>query len=142
MVIDAPITAQAAPISAVEGQPLPVTTILATFLDTDPLGTTTDYTATVNWGDGTPTVSAMIAEPAGPGLPFDVSQAAILGHTYAEEGNYVTTIVIADAGGSKTIVNGAVTVADAPLTSVGLPSPAAHPGGNPVQRRRRHLLRP
>ena len=91
-----------------------MTTILATFLDTDPLGTTTDYTATVNWGDGTPTVSAMITEPAGPGLPFDVSQAAILGHTYAEEGNYVTTIVISDSGGSKTIVNGAVTVADAP----------------------------
>ncbi len=123
MVIDAPITAQAAPISAVEGQPLPVTTILATFMDTDPLGTTTDYTATVNWGDGTPTVSAMIAEPAGPGLPFDVSQAAILGHTYAAEGNYVTTIVIADAGGSKTIVSGAVIVADAPLTSAGLPTP-------------------
>ena len=142
MVIDAPITAQAAPISAVEGQPLPVTTILATFMDTDPLGTTTDYTATVNWGDGTPTVSAMVAEPAGPGLPFDVSQAAILGHTYAEEGNYVTTIVIADAGGSKTIVNGAVTVADAHSDLRWPAEPRAHPGGNPVQRRRRHLLRP
>ena len=100
-----------------------MTTILATFLDSDPLGTTTDYTATVNWGDGTPTVSALITEPAGPGLPFDVSQAAILGHTYAEEGNYVTTIVISDAGGSKTIVNGAVVVADAPLTSTGIPTP-------------------
>ena len=131
MVIDAPIIAQAAPIAAVEGQPLPVTTILATFTDTDPLGTTTDYTATVNWGDGTPTVSAMITEPAGPGLPFDVSQAAILGHTYAEEGNYVTTIVISDAGGSKTIVNGAVTVADAPLTSTGLPTPPIIPAGTP-----------
>jgi hypothetical protein len=129
MVIDAPIIAQAAPIAAVEGQPLPVTTILATFMDTDPLGTTTDYTATVNWGDGTPTVSAMIAEPAGPGLPFDVSQAAILGHTYAEEGKYVTTIVISDAGGSKTIVNGAVDVADAPLTSAGLPTPPIIPEG-------------
>ena len=131
MVIDAPINAQAAPIAAVEGKPLPVTTILATFMDTDPLGTTTDYTATVNWGDGTPTQSAMIAEPAGPGLPFDVSQAAILGHTYAEEGNYVTTIVISDAGGSKTIVNGAVTVADAPLVSTGLPTPPIIQEGTP-----------
>ena len=129
--IDAPIIAQAAPIAAVEGQPLPVTTILATFTDTDPLGTTTDYTATVNWGDGTPTRLRMIAEPAGPGLPFDVSQAAILGHTYAEEGNYVTTIVISDAGGSKTIVNGAVIVADAPLISTGLPTPPIIQEGTP-----------
>ena len=131
MVIDAPLIAHAAPIAAVEGQPLPVTTILATFTDSDPLGTTTDYTATVNWGDGTPTVSVMITEPAGPGLPFDVSQAAILGHVYAEEGNYVTTITISDSGGSKTIVNGAVVVADAPLTSIGLPTPPIIPEGTP-----------
>jgi hypothetical protein len=36
-VIDAPLTAQAAPIAAVEGQGLPVTTILATFEDADSL---------------------------------------------------------------------------------------------------------
>ena len=138
--IDAPIIAQAAPIAAVEGQPLPVTTILATFTDSDPLGTTTDYTATVDWGDGSPIVSALIAEPAGPGLPFDVSQAAILGHTYAEEGNYVTTIVISDTGGSKTIVNGAVTVADAPLSSTGLPSPPIIQEGTQFHGARRNLL--
>jgi hypothetical protein len=71
----------------------------------------------------------MITEPAGPGLPFNVGQAAILGHTYAEEGNYVTTIVISDSGGSKVIVNGAVKVADAPLTSAGLPTPPIIPEG-------------
>jgi hypothetical protein len=128
-VIDAPLTAQAAPIAAVEGQPLGVTTILATFTDADSFGTTTDYSATINWGDGTPTVAALISEPAGPGLPFNVSQAAILGHTYAEEGNYVTTVVISDSGGSKTIVNGEVHVADAPLTSTGLPTPPIIPEG-------------
>ena len=142
MVIDAPIIAQAAPIAAVEGKPLPVTTILATFIDTDPLGTTTDYTATVNWGDGTPTVSAMIAEPAGPGLPFDVSQAAILGHTYAEEGNYVTTIVISDVGRKQDDREWSGHRGRCAADFHRVADSANHPGGNTFQRGSRLVFGP
>ena len=50
---DAALTgASGDPVAAVEGQPFQNVPV-ATFIDTNPLGTATDFTATIDWGDGT-----------------------------------------------------------------------------------------
>ena len=63
-VADAALHATAAPtIPATEGAATG-TVALASLTDDDPGGTTSDYTATVNWGDGT-TTSATVGSPSG-----------------------------------------------------------------------------
>jgi hypothetical protein len=65
----------------------------ASFTDTSP-GDAADFTATVNWGDGT-TSAGTVSGPLGG--PFVVTG----NHTYAEEGSYtVTTTVSDDAPGT------------------------------------------
>src|SRR4029077_14026195 len=88
----------------------------------DPGGTTGDYTATVNWGDST-TTSATVGSPSGGSFP--VSSA---GHTYAEEGTYVVTVTIDDAGGSSTTTTLSATVADAALHATAAPTIQATEG--------------
>lgn len=124
-VIDAPLAGTAAPIAATEGAAIPLTTLLATFTDTDPFAAAADYSATVNWGDGSPVEAATITAPAGPGLPFNVSQGAGLGHTYKEEGEHTVTVTINDAGGAKTVTVGSAHVADAALTFALIPVASA-----------------
>jgi hypothetical protein len=73
------------------------TKVVANFKDADPGGTTSDYSATINWGDGTPTVGGLIA-PNGMG-GWSVSGS----HKYAKPGNgYSVTVSIQDNGGAHT----------------------------------------
>ncbi|HET6874994.1 MAG TPA: PKD domain-containing protein, partial [Acidimicrobiales bacterium] len=65
-----------------------------------------DYSATVNWGDGTTTVQAVTAS----GSTFVVPAA----HQYSEDGFYPVSVVISDHGATLTL-NGIWTVADAPV---------------------------
>ena len=61
---DAPLTAAGTPVSAYARYP--ATVVVATFTDANPLSKATDFTATVDWGDGTSgpaTVSTMLAAP-------------------------------------------------------------------------------
>jgi hypothetical protein len=61
--------------------------------------------ATVDWGDGTPTTAATLAG------------ALITGsHTYAEEGDFTITVTVHDLDGTSTITSMA-TVSDAPLSA-------------------------
>lgn len=69
---------------------------VATFTDSDPKGTVTDYTARINWGDGTTTTGAVTAESG----KFRVSGS----HTYSKPGTYKVTTTIRDAGGSTVTV--------------------------------------
>src|SRR5262249_56435872 len=55
--------------------------LVATFTDADPLGTATDYTATITWGDGSTTSGTITST----GSVFSVSGT----HTYAEEGTEI-----------------------------------------------------
>lgn len=76
---------------------------VATFTDSDPNGTASDYSASINWGDGSKT-SGTISKSGG---HFSVSGK----HTYAKSGKYTLTITIKDAGGSTTTAT--VTIAAA-----------------------------
>lgn len=113
LVADAPLIARGGvPVSATEGAPtanLP----LGRFTDTNPVGTLSDFFATIDWGDGTPRTSGVVT--AIPGLPFQVSGS----HTYAEEGSFPITITVTDVGGQRATITTTATVADAPLTSSG-----------------------
>jgi hypothetical protein len=101
-VADAPLTATGQNSNGSEGTPF--TPVVATFTDADAAGTAADYTATIDWGDGTAPTSGSIA-------PSGASFAVSGGHTYDEEGSYTVHITIQDQGGSSTTITSTAAVA-------------------------------
>jgi hypothetical protein len=103
-VMDAPLTATAIPVSAAAGSQFagPV----ASFTDANPGGTVSQYSATINWGDGTSTAGTVTA---GAG-DFVISGS----HTYAAGGTYQTTVKITDVGGAIGAATGTAAVSGAP----------------------------
>ena len=92
MVRNAAIDAVQLPISGVEGNNF--TGVVATFTDANPFEVAADFTALVDWGDGTPaTAGAIVADPAG-GL-FDVTAT----HVYRVPGNYNFSVTVIDRDG-------------------------------------------
>jgi hypothetical protein len=89
-VLDAPLSATGVTISPIAGAPFQA--VLASFTDANPYATASEFTATIQWGDGTG--SAGMVQSDGHG-GFTVSG----GHTYAAPTQYSITVVIADAGG-------------------------------------------
>jgi hypothetical protein len=93
-VADAPLHSQcAAPATSLKAYAGPT----ATFTDEDPNGTSSDYTATIDWGDSS-TSSGTVSPGSGSG-PYTVSGT----HTYSATGTYTITTTIDDAGGSQTV---------------------------------------
>jgi uncharacterized repeat protein (TIGR01451 family) len=108
-------------LSAVEGATFSAS--VGTFTDADPHGAATDYTATIDWGDGHTTPAGI----SGTG-PF-----TLLGtHVYEEEGNYQVKAFVADEGGATTSVSDTMHVADAPLTGIGITRTTVNPVTGPV----------
>jgi len=102
--------------------------VVGTFTDANPTAPTTDFTATVNWGDGSAMqdlTSSAFTQPGGVGTTFDVSAA----HTYAAGGTFTLTVVVTDAGGSTVTLTGSVTVETVPAAPSGL---VAQAGNNDV----------
>ncbi len=112
-IADAPLTASAVTINASEGSAVTNVTV-ATFTDADSAGAASDYSATINWGDGDTTASvSIVADPNVSGR-FDVI--ASKSHPYAEGGNYTVTVGLSDAGATTTAPSKA-SVTDRPLTA-------------------------
>jgi hypothetical protein len=78
--------------------------LAATFSDADPNGQVSDYTATVNWGDGHASTVKVYKNPFGKGFVL----AGL--HQYASKGTYSVSLTLSDAGGSQVSKTVSVTV--------------------------------
>jgi hypothetical protein len=114
---DAPLTPLPQTFTPTEGQAFAGT--VAAFTDHNPGGTADDFTARIDWGDGTPTSTGTVGfEGMHNGLPeFTVTGT----HTYSDDGVFSPSIAVQDVGGQTTVVNSTADVAesDLTLTSVG-----------------------
>jgi hypothetical protein len=111
---DKAISATGTNVNAIEGQPFngPV----ATFTDPDPAATSAEYTATIDWGDGTPVTPGAVSGPVSGS--FTVSGT----HTYVEETGttpYAMKVVITDMDnpGNTATVTPSASVSDASLAT-------------------------
>jgi hypothetical protein len=90
---------------------------LAAFSDVNPNLDAGDFTATVDWGDGTPATSGTVAA-AGPHhancAAFTVGGA----HTYDEEGRFTIRVTVRDPGGASIIATTSALVADQRLSVI------------------------
>ena len=108
-----PLTAGPATLSGgVEGAT--AATLSAIFSAADLNAPATDFSGTINWGDGNTTAFDSSAVSGGNGS-FTVSGS----HVYAEEGDYTATVTIDDTSGQHEAETATTTVADAPLTATG-----------------------
>jgi len=102
---DAPLTAAGAPVSAYARYP--ATVVVATFTDANPLSKAGDFTATVDWGDGTTGPATVSAKPGG---GYQVTGT----NTYKMPDSYPVSVAINDAGGSTAGATTTATVSSAP----------------------------
>jgi fibronectin-binding autotransporter adhesin len=119
---DAPLTAAGAPVNAYARYP--ATVVVATFTDGNPFAKASDFTATVDWGDGT-TGPATVSARLGGG--FQVTGT----NTYRVPDSYPVAVSIADVGGATATATTTATISSAPpparLLAVG-----AAPGHDPL----------
>src|SRR5438874_1924285 len=100
-------------VSGIEGAKIASSKVLATFTDPGGAESVGDYTATINWGDGT-TTSGKISFDSSKKL-FSVSS---IGHTYSEQGNYSINVTIAHESAPKAHAFSSAKISDAPLHGV------------------------
>jgi hypothetical protein len=108
---DAPLTANGTALQAFEGVPFSGK-LVTTFTDANPNGVATDFTATIDWGDGTTSAGTVAADPNG---GFDV----LGSHAFPTAGSPLIQVLIKDSGGATAQSIGTAAVQDAPLTSTG-----------------------
>jgi fibronectin type III domain protein len=106
---DAPLSATGKSVSGTAGVKLNAT--VATFTDADPNGVASEYTASINWGDGSSSTAGTVSAAAGGG--FEVKGS----HTYAAAGRYTTSVAISDVGGAKATATGGANVVGPPVLS-------------------------
>ncbi|HEX7449362.1 MAG TPA: TIGR03118 family protein [Pirellulales bacterium] len=107
LVADYPLTASGATITLQERSA--ATTTVATFTDADPDGGAAgEYTATIDWGDGTTTFGAV----SGSSGAYQVSGA----HAYADEARQYVMVIVRDAGGSSATAASLAIVTEAQLS--------------------------
>jgi hypothetical protein len=106
-VADAALTAQGTSVTVQEG--VAVNGTVATFTDANPGATLSDFTASIDWGDGSPTTAGTVT--TNPSGGFDVTG----NHTYAEDGHFTVAVSIHDVGGSTATASSNATVAEAAI---------------------------
>ncbi|HEV3345333.1 MAG TPA: DUF4214 domain-containing protein, partial [Pirellulales bacterium] len=112
-VADAPLTATAANIASTEGETF--TGTLATFGDGDLLAKDTDYSATINWGDGTSLTAVTGSQMAIANGTCTVAAS----HVYTEAGSYTATVTVNDIGGDTATVADTAVVTPAATAATG-----------------------
>lgn len=114
-VAEAALAATGLAVSAAEAQPF--TGSVATFTDANPLATAADFTASIDWGDGTPIAPGIISQAAD-GTFFVVGS-----HTYSAAtpagSPHTVQVTIQDRGGASVQATGTATVFSAGLNSTG-----------------------
>jgi hypothetical protein len=107
---------------------------VASFTDANTIAPTTDFSATIDWGDGTAPSIGVITQPGGVGTAFLVTGA----HTYADSGvnvgagvpagTYNIQVFVQDVDGSKLNLTNTATVTDNPIVLSGRLNPASDSG--------------
>jgi hypothetical protein len=87
----------------------PFNGIVASLFDNNPAGAASDFTATIDWGDGTTSAGAVALA----GIGFNISGS----HTYRVGGSYNVNVSVQDKGGSSSSATTKAVVADAALTA-------------------------
>jgi RHS repeat-associated protein len=102
---DAALSGTGLNFTAVPGQPLGSgeQTTIATFTDANPQASLGDFTATIDWGDGTTSAGAVQTNGSG---GFQV----LGNHTYDADGIYAIKTTVLDDGGSTVTLTGTATV--------------------------------
>jgi hypothetical protein len=118
VVADASLTATGSTVSPTEG--VAFSGVVATFTDASTNGKVSDFTANIDWGDGTTSTGTITGGSGG----FTVNGS----HTYTTPGTYGTGVVISDVGESSVQATGSASVADAALTAKGLTTLAPSEG--------------
>src|SRR5439155_11117352 len=96
---------------AMEGGDCGLQTV-ATFTDPGGPEPVSDYSATINWGDGISSAATMVANPGG--------SFAVRGrHTYAEEGAYTLAVAVAHDSAPTVTEDGRAGVGDRPGGAAG-----------------------
>jgi hypothetical protein len=121
-ILDAPLTPASTALDAFQGVPFSGT--IGTFSDANPEAAATDFTATIDWGDGGTSAGTVNPAPSG---GFKVTGT----HTFTDAATRAVTVQIADDGSSSTTIHSTaqVGVPPVPVTTVAL-APAAPDGQN------------
>lgn len=119
--------------SAVEGNSIGTSIVIATFTDNNPSASGGDFSANVTWGGALvtgniPTVSVVFVSSSGSDSTWNV---VATGTKYAEAGNYTVTVTVNDNDGSSvTTSNTTFSVDDALLTDTTTANPLNAVEGN------------
>jgi streptogramin lyase len=118
-VTDAPLSAAAVPAPATpKGEPF-AGVVVGSFTDADATAIAGDFTAMIDWGDGTTASLGVVFQPGGAGTAFLVAG----NHTYAIDRAtpYPITVSIHDRGGAAVTSGTQATVFDTPPIVSGIP---------------------
>jgi hypothetical protein len=105
---DAPLTGSGRNISGAAGQSL--SAVVAHLGDANPSASAGDFSAQINWGDGTTTAGTVTAAAGG---GFDVTGT----HTYGAAGSFMVSTSIADSGGSTATATAQAAIAATTTTA-------------------------
>ncbi len=120
---DRRISGEAVTVAAKPGMAL-TNVVIASLSDTDLQSAASNFTATVNWGDGTPVVTGSGVALTSGSINFRARPAAKVfqvsaSHTYAREGTYPLHVVLSDTNGATATAMSTALVSSSALVAKG-----------------------